>query len=114
MDAQLTLMRIKVGASEAILLLSRMPLSPVAQHLIGHLIGIANWFGQRLYGLVSAFARPTIRIFCLILAHAPAAVVRLAVLHDLLPDPIVRKALECFRVCARQIRVKQWRLSIKR
>ena len=98
----------------AILLLSRMPLSPVAQHLIGHLIGIANRFGQRLYRLVSALARTTIRIFCLVLAHAPATIARLAVLHDLLPDSIVRQALECFRVCARQIRVKQWRLSIKR
>ena len=93
---------------------SRMALSPVAQHLIGDLTGVANWLGQRLYDLVSALARVPIRIFCLILAHAPATITRLALLHDPVPDPIVREASECFRVCARQIRVQQWRLSIER
>jgi hypothetical protein len=99
--------------ASAILRLSRMALSPVAQHLIGHLIGIANRFGQRLYGLVSALARMAARILCLILAHAPAGIARLAFLHDPLPDPIVREALECFGVCARQIWVQQWCLSIE-
>ena len=86
----------------AALLLSRMPLSPVAQHLIGNLVGIAN---RSRDDLVSALARMAIRVLCLILAHASAAITRLALLHDPLPDPIVREALECFRVCARQIRV---------
>ena len=52
--------------------------------------------------------------FRLILAHASAAITCLAFLHDPLPDPIVREALECFRVCARQIWVQQWCLSIER
>ena len=100
--------------ARAALRLSRMPLSPVAQHLIGNLVGIANRSRQRLYRHVSALARTAIRIFCLILAHAPAAITRLALLHDPLSDPIVREALECFRVCARQTRVYQWCLSIER
>ena len=97
-------MRIKkLAPASAILRLSRMALSPVAQHLIGNLTGIANGLGQSLYGLVSALARMAVRIFRLILAHASAAITCLAFLHDPLPDPIVREALECFRVCARQI-----------
>ena len=80
-------------------------LSPVAQHLVGNLIGIANRLGQLLYDFVSALARVAIRIPCLILAHAPSGITRLAFLHDPLPDPIVREALEGFRVYARQIRV---------
>lgn len=88
--------------------------SPVVQHLIGHLIGIANRFGQRLYGLVSALARMAARILCLILAHAPAGIARLALPHDPLRDRTVREALECFGVCARQIWVQQWCLSIER
>ena len=91
-----------------------MPLSPVAQHRIGNLVGIANRPRQRLYRLVSALARTTIRIFCLVLAHAPATITRLALLHDPLSDPIVREALESLRVRARQIRVSHWRLSIER
>ena len=107
--------RIKIRSQRAaILLLSRMPLSPVAQHLIGNLVGIANRSRATSLCLVSALARTTIRIFCLILAHAPAAITRLALLHDPLPDPIVREALECFRVCTRQTRVYQWCLSIER
>ena len=95
----------KSGASACRPPASRMPLSPVAQHLIGNLVGIANRSRQRLYGLVSALARTTIRIFCLVLAHAPAAITCLALLHDPLSDPIVREALECFRVRTRQTRV---------
>ena len=98
--------RIKIRSQRACsFLLSRMPLSPVAQHLIGNLVGIANRSRQRFYRHVSALARTTIRIFCLVLAHAPAAITRLALLHDLLSDPIVREALECFRARTRQTRV---------
>ena len=101
---QVTLMSVKnQQAALANLRLSRMALSPVAQHLIGNLIRIANRLGRRLYDLVSALARVAVRIFCLIAAHASAAITRLALLHDLLPDPVVREALECFGVRARQI-----------
>ena len=91
-----------------------MALSPVAQHLIGDLAGVTNRLGYFFYNLMSARARVAIRILGLILTHAATAITRLALLHDALPDPIVRQTLQCLRICTRQIRVSRWCLSMER
>jgi hypothetical protein len=69
---------------------SRMALSPIAHHLTINLAGIAERLWFRFDDFVPPLARTTVRVFRLVLAYTSTAVVRLALLHDALPNPVVR------------------------
>jgi len=66
-----------------------MALSPIAHHLTINLARIAERLRFRFDDFVPPLARATVRVFRLVLAHTPTAVMRLALLHDALPNPIV-------------------------
>ena len=69
---------------------SRMALSPIAHHLTINLARIAERLRFRFDDFVPPLARATVRVFRLVLAYTSTAVVRLALLHDALPNPVVR------------------------
>jgi hypothetical protein len=59
---------------------------PIAHHLGGNLAGIAERLRFRLDDFVPPLARPTVRVFRLVLAYTPTAVMRLTLLHNALPN----------------------------
>jgi hypothetical protein len=69
---------------------SRMVLPPIAHHLTINLAGVAERLRFRFDDFVPPLARATARVFRLVLAHTPTVVMRLALLHDALPNPVVR------------------------
>ena len=69
---------------------SRMALSPIAHHLTINLARIAERLRFRFDDFVPPLARATVRVFRLVLAYTSTAVVGLALLHDALPNPVVR------------------------
>ena len=71
-----------------------MALPPIAHHLTINLAGIAERLRFRLDDFVPALARATVRVFRLVLAYTSTAVMRLALQHDALPNPVVRQLLE--------------------
>ena len=90
-----------------------MALTPIVYHFAGDLLGVADRLGVRSYDLVPALARVAVRVFRLILTHAPTAITLLAFAYDMLPNPIVRKLLKCLWLYSRQMRIMQWRLSVQ-
>ena len=93
---------------------SMMPLTPLAHHHLGDLAGIADRPRWRCDNLVPAPARTTVQVVCLIWAHAPTAITRLAFPHYALPDPIVRQMLQRLRLYTWEIRIERWCLSVER
>jgi hypothetical protein len=71
---------------------SRMALSPIAHHLTINLAGIA----ERLRFCFDDFVPPLARA----IAYTSTAVMRLALLQDALPNPVVRELLERFGLYA--------------
>jgi hypothetical protein len=69
---------------------SRMAPSPIAHHRTINLAGIAERLRFRFDDFVPHLARATVRVFRLVRAYTPTAVMRLAFLHDALPNPVVR------------------------
>ena len=90
-----------------------MAQTPIVYHFVGYLLGVADRLGVRSYDLMPALARVSVRVFRLILTHAPTAITLLAFAYDMLPNPIVRKLLKRLWFYSRQIRIMQWRLSVQ-
>jgi len=90
-----------------------MVLAPIAYHLSGDLVGIADRPGTRTYDFMPALARVAVRVFRLILTHAPTAITVLTFAYDMLPNTVVRKLLKRLWLHSRQIRIMQWCLGVQ-